>query len=65
VKLTGFRAAPLGAAERMAKRRILYAVGSSFYHGAYPEGTAIRFESFTLWDSAAALLPKDVCQASG
>ena len=30
----------------------LHAIGMidrTVYHGAYPEGTAIRFESFTLW----------------
>jgi hypothetical protein len=46
----------------------LHAIGNierTIYHDAYVEGTAIRFESFTLWDSAAALLPKDVCQAPG
>ena len=30
----------------------LHAIGNidrTVYHGAYPDGTAIRFESFTLW----------------
>ena len=30
----------------------LYAIGNidrTIYHGAYPDGTAIRFESFLLW----------------
>jgi hypothetical protein len=30
----------------------LHAIGMidrTIYHGAYPDGTAIRFESFTLW----------------
>ena len=30
----------------------LHAIGNidrSVYHGAYPDGTAIRFESFQLW----------------
>jgi hypothetical protein len=30
----------------------LHAVGNidrTVYHGAYPDGTAIRFESFRLW----------------
>jgi hypothetical protein len=30
----------------------LHAIGHidrTVYHGAYPDGTAIRFESFTLW----------------
>jgi hypothetical protein len=30
----------------------LHAIGHidrSVYHGAYPDGTAIRFESFQLW----------------
>jgi hypothetical protein len=31
----------------------LHAIGDidrSVYHGAYPDGTAIRFESFQLWE---------------
>jgi hypothetical protein len=30
----------------------LHAIGNidrTVYHGAYPDGTAIRFESFTIW----------------
>jgi hypothetical protein len=29
-------------------------IDRSYYHGAFPHGTAIRFESFSAWEGGAA-----------